>query len=55
MLGTGGLASQGQRAGRPGCLHVPHFCQHAGGLQAPSKPGESGLLAEQSHRTDGIG
>lgn len=46
LLGAGGLASQGRRAGRPGGLHVPHLCQHDGGLQAPSKPGESGLLAQ---------
>lgn len=44
LPGAGGLAAQGRRAGRPGCLHVPHLRQHAGGLQAPSEPGESGLV-----------
>lgn len=47
LLGAGGLASQGRRAGRPGGLHAPHLRQHAGGLQASSKPGESGLWARR--------
>lgn len=54
LLGAGGLASQGCRAGRPGHLHAPHLRQHDGGLQASSKPGESGLLAQQGHHTCGV-
>lgn len=43
LLGAGGLALEGRRAGHPRRLHAPHLCQHAGGLQAPSEPGEFGL------------
>lgn len=50
LLGAGVLASQGRRAGRPGGLHDPHLCQHDGSLQAPSKPGESGLLAQMNSK-----
>lgn len=48
LLGAGVLASQGRRVGRPGGLHDPHLCQHDGSLQAPSKPGESGCLAQMN-------
>lgn len=41
LLGAGGLAPSGQRAGAAGRLYVPHLCQHAGGLQAPPEPSES--------------
>lgn len=48
LLGAGGLAPQGQRAGGPGGLHVPDLRQHAGGLQASSKPSESAPSAQMS-------
>ncbi|CAF87577.1 unnamed protein product, partial [Tetraodon nigroviridis] len=38
LLGAGGLASQGQRAGAAGGLHGAHLRQHAGGLQTPPEP-----------------
>lgn len=50
LLGAGVLASQGRRAGHPGGLHDAHLCQHDGSLQAPPKPGESGVLAQRNSK-----